>query len=95
MKRRIDHLKSGTLVSTPASDAQWRKTRVDRMLVEHFLRVGYYDTAVSLAKHFDIEDLTNINLFLVATASFIEASTQCGTALHPQKLPNRQILPFY
>ena len=36
------------------------------MLVEHFLRVGYYDTAVSLAKHFDIEDLTNINLFLVA-----------------------------
>ena len=46
--------------------AQWRKTRVDRMLVEHFLRVGYYDTAVSLAKHFEIEDLTNINLFLVA-----------------------------
>ena len=36
------------------------------MLVEHFLRVGYYDTAVSLAKHFEIEDLTNINLFLVA-----------------------------
>ena len=66
LKRRIDHLKSGTLVSTPASDAQWRKTRVDRMLVEHFLRIGYYDTAVSLAKHFDIKDLTNINLFLVA-----------------------------
>ncbi len=36
------------------------------MLVEHFLRVGYYDTAVSLAKQFDIDDLTNINLFLVA-----------------------------
>ena len=51
---------------SPASEAQWRKTRVDRMLVEHFLRVGYYDTAVSLAKHFEIEDLTNINLFLVA-----------------------------
>ena len=36
------------------------------MLVEHFLRVGYYDTAVCLAKQFEIEDLTNINLFLVA-----------------------------
>ena len=36
------------------------------MLVEHFLRVGYYDSALFLAKHFDIEDLTNINLFLVA-----------------------------
>ena len=59
-------MKLGTIPSTPASEAQWKKTRVDRMLVEHFLRVGYYDTAVSLAKHFDIEDLTNINLFLVA-----------------------------
>ena len=36
------------------------------MLDEHFPRVGYYDTAVNLAKHFEIEDLTNINLFLVA-----------------------------
>ena len=59
-------MKQGCTPCTPATDAQWRKTRVDRMLVEHFLRVGYYDTAVSLAKHFDIEDLTNINLFLVA-----------------------------
>ena len=65
-KRRIHHLKVGCEPPTPASEAQWRKTRVDRMLVEHFLRVGYYDTAVSLAKHFEIEDLTNINLFLVA-----------------------------
>ena len=65
-KRRIDHLRSGVVPPTPASEAQWRKTRVDRMLVEHFLRIGYYDTAVSLANHFDIEDLTNINLFLVA-----------------------------
>jgi macrophage erythroblast attacher len=65
-KRRVDHLRLGCAPPTPASDAQWRKTRVDRMLVEHFLRVGYYDTALALANHFDIEDLTNINLFLVA-----------------------------
>ena len=36
------------------------------MLVEHFLRAGYYDTAMGLAKQANIEDLTNINLFLVA-----------------------------
>lgn len=48
------------------AESQWRKTRIDRMLVEHFLRAGYYDSALGLAKQADIEDLTNINLFLVA-----------------------------
>lgn len=65
-KRRIDHLKVGSQSGTSATETQWKKTRVDRMLVEHFLRVGYYDTAVSLSRHFHIEDLTNISLFLVA-----------------------------
>ena len=65
-KKRSEHLKVGCTPPTPASEAQWRKSRVDRMLVEHFLRVGYYDSALILAKHFDIEELTNINLFLVA-----------------------------
>ncbi len=65
-KRRIDHLRVGCAPQTPAVDAQWRKTRVDRMLVEYFLRMGYYDTAVKFAKTCDIDDLTNINLFLVA-----------------------------
>ena len=65
-KKRSEHLKIGCAPPTPATEAQWRKTRVDRMLVEHFLRVGYYDSALILARHFDIEDLTNINLFLVA-----------------------------
>ena len=36
------------------------------MLVEHFLRSGYYDSAIGLAQSAGIEDLTNINLFLVA-----------------------------
>ena len=36
------------------------------MLVEHFLRAGFYDSAMGLAQQADIEDLTNISLFLVA-----------------------------
>jgi macrophage erythroblast attacher len=36
------------------------------MLVEHFLRSGCYNTAIKLAEHSQITDLTNISLFLVA-----------------------------
>ena len=30
--------------------AEWKRTRLNRMLVEHFLRSGYYDSAVTLAQ---------------------------------------------
>ncbi len=56
----------GCIPTSSVAQSQWKKTRVDRMLVEHFLRAGYYDSAMGLAKQADIEDLTNINLFLVA-----------------------------
>lgn len=41
-------------------------SRVERMLVEHFLRSGFYNAAIKLANTQGIADLTNINLFLVA-----------------------------
>ena len=76
-KRRIDHLKDGC--QTTNSDSiegfsgdlngrgkAWQKTRLDRILVEHFLRSGYYDSALVLAQSSGIEDLTNINVFIVA-----------------------------
>ena len=44
----------------------WKKIRVDRMLVEHFLRSGFYNSAIRLSEAAKIEDLTNISLFLVA-----------------------------
>ena len=76
-KRRVDHLKEGCQsayssliegsIGTANEHSQaWRKTRLDRMLVEHFLRSGYYDSAIGLAQTAGIQDLTNINLFLVA-----------------------------
>ncbi|XP_076367685.1 E3 ubiquitin-protein transferase Katazuke isoform X1 [Tachypleus tridentatus] len=64
-KRRLDHLKEHAS-SNENAIAQWKKKRLDRMLVEHFLRSGYYNTALRLARHSNIEDLTNIELFLVS-----------------------------
>ena len=64
-KRRIEHLKSCENMSSAAA-SQWNKNRLDRMLVEYFLRSGYYKTAIDLARHSGIEDLTNIQLFLVS-----------------------------
>jgi len=64
-KRRLDHLKEAEGLAVPAAQ-QWNKKRLDRMLVEYFLRAGYYSTAIKLAKHSHIEDLTNIELFLVS-----------------------------
>jgi len=74
-RRRVEHLKEGCQATHIASlenstfdsiGQTWRKTRLDRMLVEHFLRSGHYDSAIGLAQAAGIEDLTNINLFLVA-----------------------------
>lgn len=33
----------------------WKKKRLERMLVDHFLRSGYYETAILMAKKADIE----------------------------------------
>lgn len=58
-KRRLDHLKEHGNTS-PGVVNQWRKQRLDRMLVEYFLRKGYYKTAMKLADSSDLRDLTNI-----------------------------------
>ena len=53
-KRRLEHLKELDTLSSAAAN-QWKKKRLDRMLVEYFLRAGYYNTAIRLAKHSNIE----------------------------------------
>ena len=67
-KKRLEHLKDYCLKgnSNEAAATQWKKKRLDRMLVDHFLRSGYYDSAINLALHSQIENLTNIDLFLVS-----------------------------
>jgi len=46
--------------STTGAVNLWRKRRLDRMLVEYFLRRGYYGAATRLAHRSDLRDLTNI-----------------------------------
>jgi len=54
IKRRVDHLKEAESLQ-PHAKPLWHKKRLDRMLVEYFLRSGYYNTALKLAQHSDIE----------------------------------------
>ena len=51
---------------SPGVVSQWKRKRLDRLLVDHFVRCGFYELAVSLARQSQIEQLTNIDIFLVA-----------------------------
>ena len=55
MKEAVGETNSATV-------AQWRRARLDRMLVEYFLRQGYYGSATCLAHASQLRDLTNIGL---------------------------------
>nr|XP_027796234.1 E3 ubiquitin-protein transferase MAEA isoform X4 [Marmota flaviventris] len=72
-KRRIEHLKEHSS-DQPAAASMWKRKRMDRMMVEHLLRCGYYSTAVKLARQSGIEDLVNIEMFL--TAKEVEESLE-------------------
>ncbi|XP_072379289.1 E3 ubiquitin-protein transferase MAEA [Diabrotica undecimpunctata] len=70
-KRRLEHLKEHNTFSpsgglSQAALNQWRRKRLDRMVVEYFLRNGYYNAAITLADRSDIKDLTNIDIFLTS-----------------------------
>lgn len=63
-KRRLDHLKEHANTA-PSVVNQWRRQRLDRMLVEYFLRKGYYKTATKLADSSELRDLTNIGMLII------------------------------
>lgn len=70
-KRRIEHLKDHEVVTATGTISQgslnqWRRKRLDRMIVEYFLRNGYYNAAITLAEKSEIKDLTNIDIFLTS-----------------------------
>lgn len=67
-KRRLDHVRQSVAQNIPrelsiAYHNEWKQTRLDRMIVEHFLRLGYYETAERLAIRKGIKDLTNLEIF--------------------------------
>eukprot|EP00041_Stephanoeca_diplocostata_P038482 m.1519052 g.1519052 ORF g.1519052 m.1519052 type:complete len:387 (+) comp25223_c0_seq3:165-1325(+) len=82
--KRIKHLKEG-IRSSPNNDAEheeWKRQRLDRIICDHLLRVGHYDTAEQLAKFAGIEDFTNLNIF--GTSRIVESALKnhdCTLAL--------------
>jgi macrophage erythroblast attacher len=64
LKKRIEHLKdhdsSDQLISK-----SFKRLRLERMLIDYFLRTGFYETAQLLANQSEIQDMTNIDIFLV------------------------------
>ncbi|XP_015369908.1 PREDICTED: macrophage erythroblast attacher [Diuraphis noxia] len=64
-KKRLEHLKEHNS-PCEAIVKNWRRRRLDRMLVEYFLRCGYYNSANKLANNSDLNDLTNIDLFMIS-----------------------------
>ncbi|KAL1450217.1 hypothetical protein WDU94_002661 [Cyamophila willieti] len=103
-KRRIEHLKehSGpglqlnqTSSQSEAAINQWKKTRLDRMVIEYFLRKGYYSTAQKLAQSSNITDLTNIDVFLVSrqVAESLQQrdTSKCLTWCHDNKSKLRKL----
>jgi macrophage erythroblast attacher len=99
-KRRLEHLKERETLTTTGNISQgavnqWRRKRLDRMLVEYFLRNGYYNAAITLAERSDIKDLTNIDIFL--TSREVERSlsnhetTKCLLWCHDNKSKLRKL----
>jgi len=64
-KRRIEHLKEHASTN-PAVVAEWKNIRFNRMVVDHLLRCGFYDTALKLADDCGIKDLVNADVFTTA-----------------------------
>ncbi|XP_050304582.1 E3 ubiquitin-protein transferase MAEA [Anthonomus grandis grandis] len=68
-KRRLEHLKEHAAVTNNATVSSgtlnnWRRKRLDRMVVEYFLRNGYYNSAIILAEQSETKEYTNIDIFL-------------------------------
>ncbi|EDV94380.1 E3 ubiquitin-protein transferase MAEA [Drosophila grimshawi] len=66
-KRKLEHLKG--IIPRSNGDVclgsvdQWKRIRLDRLVIEHLLRMGYYETAEELAARSDVRHLTNLDIF--------------------------------
>lgn len=95
-KRRLDHLKG--MFELPYNDVAinvWKRKRLDRLLVDHLSRDGYYESASKLAEQSDLKHLTNLDLFMVSrkVETSLEAgdTTQCLSWCHDNKSKLRKI----
>ena len=53
-RARLDHIKEHA-DERKSAVVLWKKKRLDRMLVDHCLRSGFYETAIKLARDSQIE----------------------------------------
>jgi macrophage erythroblast attacher len=67
-ERRVEHL--GELYGMQSLDDPryegWSQTRLNRLLVDYMCREGYTESAGSLAKEQNIEELTDVSTFVQA-----------------------------
>jgi len=74
VRKRVQHLKSYANVDVDPcgrinpnlTNSSWKRSRLNRMLVDHLLREGMYDTARLLAEDLGIKELTNLDVFWAA-----------------------------
>ncbi|CAK1594345.1 unnamed protein product [Parnassius mnemosyne] len=89
-KKRLEHLKEQAEALQDPTSAQtslnhWRKVRLDRMLVDYFLRNGYYDSANKLADAKNLRELTNVDIYQAAAEVERElAARRTARCLHLQ-----------
>ncbi|XP_065071862.1 E3 ubiquitin-protein transferase MAEA-like [Rhopilema esculentum] len=93
-KARIELLKDHTDIRKNAQ-LVWKRKRLERMLVDHFLRSGYYETAILMAKKADIENYVDVDLFLAARkvedALRMKRSEPCLAWCHDNKSKLRKL----
>lgn len=79
---RIHHLRDGMDCSDGVSWNRWSQTRLDRIIVDHLLRIGQYDVATHLAQMANIEKYVNLDIF--KTSRIVEEALSrhdCSVAL--------------
>ncbi|XP_051116447.1 protein MAEA homolog [Andrographis paniculata] len=55
---RLEHMKSGT-----DDSPEWNQIRIKRVIVDHMLRMSYFETAAKIAECSQIQDLVDIAVF--------------------------------
>jgi macrophage erythroblast attacher len=75
-----------------ASENQWKKIRLNRLIVEHFLRLGYYDTAEILANRSGIREISNLDIFQVTREVEKDLSQHNTSKLYMWCLDNKSKL---
>lgn len=94
-KYRLDHLKGMFENKNDVASNVWKRKRLDRLLVDHLLRGGYYESAARLTEESNLKNLTNLELFLVSKS--VENSladrdtTKCLAWCHDNRSKLRKI----